>query len=78
MCYTPPIGVISILYLYYVEKSDFMATKSFTEDYSFNVKSANALINALNNNKSPKKQVVANVASIKDKNKIKEIFFGEK
>ncbi|MCD1025842.1 hypothetical protein [Enterococcus sp. SMC-9] len=55
-----------------------MATKSFTEDYSFNVKSANALINALNNNKSPKKQVVANVASIKDKNKIKEIFFGEK
>lgn len=54
-----------------------MATKSFTEDYSFNVKSANALINALNNDKSPKKQVVPNVTNIKDESKIKAIFFGE-
>lgn len=55
-----------------------MATKSFTENYSFNVKSANALINVLNNDKIPNKQAVTNVTNIKDVNKIKTIFFGEK
>ncbi|MDT1945972.1 hypothetical protein AB6883_00975 [Carnobacterium maltaromaticum] len=55
-----------------------MATKSFTENYSFNVKSADALIKVLNNDKIPRKQVVANVANITDTDKIKAIFFGEK
>ncbi len=56
----------------------FMATKSFTEEYKFNKKSANALIKVLDNNKSPKKQAVNNVMFIDDKSKIKAIFFGDK
>lgn len=55
-----------------------MATKSFTENYTFNVKNANALIKALENDKTPGKQVVSNVASVNDIQKIKAIFFGEK
>lgn len=47
-----------------------MATRSFTENYSFNVKNANSLITALNNDKSPRKQPVAKVSNIKDKKKI--------
>ncbi|MET2106762.1 hypothetical protein ABXM44_03215 [Enterococcus faecalis] len=55
-----------------------MATKSFTEEFKFNKKSANALIKVLDNNKSPKKQAVNNVMFIDDKSKIKAIFFGDK
>lgn len=54
-----------------------MATKSFTENYSFNVKNANSLITALNNDKNPRKQTVAKVNNIKDKKKIANIFFGD-
>lgn len=53
-----------------------MATKSFTENYTFNAKNANALIKALENDRTPRKQIVANVANIKDTQKIKAIFFG--
>lgn len=54
-----------------------MATKSFTENYSFNVKNAKSLITALNNDKTPKKQHVSNITSISDKNKIRAMFFKE-
>lgn len=53
-----------------------MATKSFTEEYRFTKKNANSLINALSNDKSPRKQVVSNLKVIDDKKKIKNIFFG--
>lgn len=52
-----------------------MATKSFTEEYRFTKKNANSLINALSNDKSPRKQVVSNLKVIDDKKKIKNIFF---
>ncbi|NVF17876.1 hypothetical protein HV446_10685 [Enterococcus faecium] len=53
-----------------------MATKSFTEEYRFTKKNANSLINALSNDKSPRKQLVTNLKVIDDKEKIK-IFFLE-
>ncbi|WP_195515800.1 hypothetical protein [Enterococcus dispar] len=52
-----------------------MATKSFTENYSFNVKNAKSLIVALNNDKSPRKQHVPNVTNVNDKKKIQAMFF---
>ncbi|MBR8696740.1 hypothetical protein I8F94_14195 [Enterococcus gallinarum] len=51
-----------------------MATKSFTEEYRFTKKNANSLINALSNDKSPRKQLVTNLKVIDDKEKIKNIF----
>ena len=54
----------------YINEVRKMATRSFTENYSFNVKNANSLITALNNDKSPRKQPVAKVSNIKDKKKI--------
>ena len=53
-----------------------MATKSFTEEYRFTKKNANSLINALSNDKPPRKQLVTNLKVIDDKEKIKNIFFG--
>lgn len=51
-----------------------MATKTFTKEMHFNQKSANQLIDALNNNKSPKRKMINNVQNISDKDIIKKMF----
>lgn len=51
-----------------------MATKTFTKEIHFNQKSANQLIDALNNNKSPKRKMINNVQNISDKDIIKKMF----
>lgn len=52
-----------------------MATRSFTNDYSFNRKNANALIYALNNDNNPKLSKLPKVNQITDLNVIENIFF---
>lgn len=51
-----------------------MPTKTFTKEMYFNQKSVNQLIDALNNNKSPKRKLINNVQNISDKELIKKMF----
>ena len=51
-----------------------MATKSFTTEMTFDKKSVNSLINALNNEKSPNRKPVKNVEIITNSDTIRKIF----
>ena len=51
-----------------------MSTKSFTTEMTFDKKSVNGLIKALNNKKSPNKKTVKNVEIISDPETIRKIF----
>ena len=51
-----------------------MATKSFTTEMTFDKKSVNGLIKALNNEKSPNRKPVKNVEIISNPETIRKIF----
>ena len=51
-----------------------MATKSFITEMSFDKKSVNSLINALNNEKTPNRKPVKNVEIINNPETIRKIF----
>ena len=51
-----------------------MATKSFTKEMTFDKKSVNGLIKALNNEKSPNRKPVKNVEIISNPETIRKIF----
>jgi len=51
-----------------------MATKSFTTEMTFDKKSVNSLIKALNNEKSPNRKPVKNVEIITNSDTIRKIF----
>lgn len=51
-----------------------MATKSFTTEMTFDKKSVNSLIKALNNEKSPNRKPVKNVEVISDPDIIRKVF----
>ena len=51
-----------------------MATKSFTTEMTFDKKSVNSLIKALNNEKSPNRKPVKNVEIISNPETIQKIF----
>jgi len=51
-----------------------MATKSFTTEMTFDKKSVNSLIKALNNEKSPNRKPVKNVEIITNSDTIRKIY----
>ncbi|MBF4806171.1 MAG: hypothetical protein HXM47_06235 [Pseudoleptotrichia goodfellowii] len=51
-----------------------MATKSFTAEMTFDKKSINSLIKALDNEKSPNRKPVKNVEIVKDGELIQKAF----
>ena len=51
-----------------------VATKSFTTEMTFDKKSVNSLIKALNNEKSPNRKPVKNVEIINNPDTIRKIF----